>query len=101
MKTIQVRVEDQLKDDCDRLFDNLGTSTNEAIKIFLKASLRAGGIPFEVALPKEEKNPSQLIPNNEVQKTLIKNYLKNHPNGEMSDNDDAFEDPEAMFNHGK
>lgn len=48
-KTIQVRVDDQLKDSADSLFSSLGLDTSTAIRIFLVASLEAGGIPFTVA----------------------------------------------------
>jgi DNA-damage-inducible protein J len=48
-KTIQVRVEDQLKDSADMLFSSLGLDTSTAIRMFLVASMEAGGIPFAVA----------------------------------------------------
>ena len=48
-KTIQVRVDDQLKDSADRLFSSLGLDTSTAIRIFLVASTESGGIPFAVA----------------------------------------------------
>ena len=48
-KTIQVRVDDHLKDSADALFISLGLDTSTAIRIFLTASLDAGGIPFAVA----------------------------------------------------
>ena len=47
-KTIQVRVEDELKDSADALFSSLGLDTSTAIRIFLVASMQAGGIPFAV-----------------------------------------------------
>ena len=47
-KTIQVRVDDQLKDSADKLFSSLGLDTSTAIRIFLVASMNAGGIPFAV-----------------------------------------------------
>ena len=47
-KTIQVRVDDQLKDSVDVLFTSLGLDTSTAIRIFLTASLRTGGIPFSI-----------------------------------------------------
>jgi len=47
-KTIQVRVDDELKDSADSLFTSLGMDTSTAIRIFLKAALDTGGIPFEV-----------------------------------------------------
>ena len=47
-ETIQVRVDNQLKDSVDALFSSLGLDTSTAIRIFLIASLKAGGIPFTV-----------------------------------------------------
>ena len=47
-KTIQVRVDDQLKDSADKLFSSIGLDTSTAIRIFLVASMNAGGIPFAV-----------------------------------------------------
>lgn len=49
-KTIQVRVDDDLKAASDRLFEELGTTTNEAIKMFLKKSIRTKSIPFSVSI---------------------------------------------------
>ena len=47
-KTIQVRVDDKLKESVDNLFMSLGMDTSTAIRIFLKAALETGGIPFAV-----------------------------------------------------
>jgi len=47
-KTIQVRVDDQLKESADVLFASLGLDTPTAIRMFLIASMEAGGIPFAV-----------------------------------------------------
>jgi len=47
-KTIQVRVDDPLKESADMLFSSLGLDTSTAIRMFLVASLEAGGIPFAV-----------------------------------------------------
>ena len=48
MATIQVRVDDALKARADALFSGLGMDTSTAIRVFLKQSLRQGGIPFPV-----------------------------------------------------
>ena len=48
-KTIQVRVDDSLKDTADLLFESLGLDTSTAIRIFLSAAIQMGGIPFAVA----------------------------------------------------
>ena len=47
-KTIQVRVDDELKDSADSLFTSLGLDTSTAVRMFLVASTEAGGIPFAV-----------------------------------------------------
>ena len=47
-KTIQIRIDDDLKESADILFASLGMDTSTAVRIFLKAALDAGGIPFAV-----------------------------------------------------
>lgn len=60
-KNIQVRIDSELKDEADELFEMLGTSTNEAIKIFLKTAIRQRGIPFSVSLNQPNKQTQQAI----------------------------------------
>lgn len=50
-RTIQIRVDDLLKNAADDLFANLGLDTSTAIRIFLTMSVETGGIPFEVKMP--------------------------------------------------
>lgn len=50
---LQVRVEDSLKEDAARVFDNLGIDTSTAIRMFLKRAVMDNGIPFRMTLPKE------------------------------------------------
>jgi DNA-damage-inducible protein J len=64
-KSLQVRIDSELKEQADELFDQLGTSTNEAIKIFLKTAVRNKGIPFSVSLE---------TPNQETQKAIQEAY---------------------------
>ena len=47
-KTIQVRVDDNLKDSADSLFSSLGLDTSTAVRMFLVAAMETGGIPFPV-----------------------------------------------------
>ena len=47
-KTIQVRVDEQLKNSVDALFASLGLDTSTAIRMFLVAAMEAGGIPFAI-----------------------------------------------------
>ena len=48
-KTIQVRVDDNLKESADSLFASLGLDTSTAVRMFLVAAMETGGIPFAVA----------------------------------------------------
>lgn len=50
-KTIQVRVDDFLKQSADELFNSLGLDTSTAIRIFLTIAIENGGIPFEIKKP--------------------------------------------------
>ena len=50
---LQVRVEDLLKEDAARVFENLGIDTSTAIRMFLKRAVMDNGIPFRMTLPKE------------------------------------------------
>ncbi|MBO4496439.1 MAG: type II toxin-antitoxin system RelB/DinJ family antitoxin [Clostridiales bacterium] len=46
--TIQVRVDDELKQKSDILFKELGTDTTSAIRMFLTQAIAANGFPFEI-----------------------------------------------------
>lgn len=46
--TIQVKVQDELKEKADELFNDLGIDTITAIHMFLKRAVAVNGFPFEV-----------------------------------------------------
>lgn len=46
--TIQIRVDDELKEKSDELFKELGTDTTTAIRMFLTQAVSIGGFPFEI-----------------------------------------------------
>ena len=50
-RTIQLRVDDFLKQAADELFASLGLDTSTAIRIFLTMSVETDGLPFEVRKP--------------------------------------------------
>ena len=54
MATINIRVDEKLKNDAEQVFEELGLSTTTAMTIFLKAVVRNGGIPFSLVLPNKE-----------------------------------------------
>ncbi len=47
---INIRTDRELKENCEKLFESLGLNMSTAINIFLRQSLRVGGLPFEVKL---------------------------------------------------
>ena len=46
--TIQIRVDDHIKEKSDELFRDLGTDTTTAIRIFLTQAIAVNGFPFEI-----------------------------------------------------
>lgn len=56
MTTLQVTIDDAIKQNADQLFGSLGLDTSTAIQIFLQAAIEHNGIPFPVrhcSLPKD------------------------------------------------
>lgn len=47
---ISIRMDSELKNRADALFDELGMNMSTAFNIFVRQALREGGIPFEVKL---------------------------------------------------
>lgn len=50
---IQVRVDDQLKKEATDIYEQLGLDLPTAVRMFLKRSVIARGIPFETKLPEQ------------------------------------------------
>ena len=48
MATLQIRVDDALKQEADGLFASLGLDTSTAVRIFLTAAVERDCIPFPV-----------------------------------------------------
>ena len=51
--TINVRVDKELKNNCEKIFADLGIGMTTAIIIYLKAIERNNGIPFSLEIPNE------------------------------------------------
>lgn len=49
MAQISLRVDDELKQDAEKVFDEIGLTTSAAINIFLKTVVRENRIPFELS----------------------------------------------------
>ncbi len=52
---ISIRMDAELKSQADELFAELGMNMSTAFNIFVRQSLREGGIPFDVSLNKPNK----------------------------------------------
>ena len=50
---LQVRIDDTLKNEASKVFENLGIDTSTAVRMFLKRAVLDNGIPFRMTLPKE------------------------------------------------
>lgn len=68
--TIQVRVDDELKNKSDQLFKDLGTDTTSAIRMFLIQAVANNGFPFEIK--RAESNPYTAMSEEEILQKLEK-----------------------------
>ena len=61
---ISIRMDSDLKAQADALFGELGMNLSTAFNIFVRQSLRDGGIPFEISLnqPNKETIAAMLDP---------------------------------------
>ena len=66
--TIQIRVDEELKQKSDLLFKELGTDTTSAIRIFLTQAVASNGFPFEIRKP--AANPYAPMTENEILQKL-------------------------------
>ena len=48
MAQINIRIDDNLKEQAEILFEELGLNMSTAFNVFIRQSIRQGGIPFEI-----------------------------------------------------
>ncbi len=48
MAQVNIRIDDVLKQQGERLFDDLGLSFSAAVSVFVKQAVREGGLPFAI-----------------------------------------------------
>jgi DNA-damage-inducible protein J len=51
---VRARVQSDLKQDAEKVFEQLGINTTEAIRMFLSQVRLRGGLPFPVEVPRNE-----------------------------------------------
>ena len=92
--TIQVRVDDELKQKSDMLFRELGTDTTSAVRIFLTQAVAYNGFPFEIRRAVE--NPYTAMSEEEILRKLEQSRL--HANqGKYRDADEVVSDMRAKY----
>ena len=55
-----VRMDSDIKKQCENLYNELGMNLSTAINVFLRQSLRVGGFPFDVKLNSLTEKPLRL-----------------------------------------
>lgn len=61
MKNLNIRIDEDLKTKAEDVFSELGMNMTTALTIFLKTSVRYGGIPFELRLDIPNVETAQAI----------------------------------------
>ena len=92
--TIQVRVDDELKNSADQLFKDLGTDTTTAIRIFLTQAILNNGFPFEIK--RQSVNPYAALSEEQMLDKL--NVSRKHASeGKIKDADTAISDMRGKY----
>ncbi len=92
--TIQVRVDDELKQKSDLLFKELGIDTTSAVRIFLTQAVATGGFPFEIK--RVTPNPYRPLSEDELLNRLEATRIKSTT--EVSkDADDVISDMRSKY----
>ena len=53
MSEVTIKIDDKLKNEADKLFNDLGLDFNTAINIFLITSINTQSIPFKIEINKQ------------------------------------------------
>jgi len=75
-----VRMDSDIKKQCERLYSELGMNLTTAINVFLRQSLRVGGFPFEVKL--EQPNKETIAAMLEAERIAHDPNVKRYPDVE-------------------
>lgn len=94
--TIQIRVDDELKNKSDELFKMLGTDTTSAIRMFLTQSVMNNGFPFEIKLNNASVNPYVPMSESELMKKL-ENSMQQANQGKYKSADNVIADMRGKY----
>jgi len=67
---LNIRVDVELKRQAEQIFSELGLNLSSAMNIFLKNSVRYGGIPFEMRLEEPNEITRRAIEDVELKRNL-------------------------------
>lgn len=67
-KMLHIRVDDDLRDDASAIFDSLGLSMSEAVRLFLHRAVVSQGLPLELKVP-NERTRAALLEARRIRKT--------------------------------
>jgi DNA-damage-inducible protein J len=71
---VNVRVDSELKKKAEQLYSELGLNMSTAMNIFLKQSVRYGGIPFELRINKPNAETISAIDDANNGRNLSKSF---------------------------
>lgn len=54
--TTTIRIDPEVKDQANEVFEELGLSLSAAVNVFLKAVVREGGMPFDMRIAGKENS---------------------------------------------
>ena len=63
-RMIHARIDPKLKESAERVFSEIGITTTEAIRLFLKQVELYNGLPFPVSIPNAETTAAMTEANN-------------------------------------
>ena len=97
---VSIRMDTELKAQADELFAELGMNLSTAFNIFVRQSLREGGIPFEIRTdrPNKETIAAMLEAENIAKDPNVKGYTD--LDEMFADHDIAQEDQPAVLHAG-
>ena len=73
-KTLNLRIDADLKHQAETIFSNLGISTSTAINLFLRSVVRNGGFPFDLRISPNERETLKAINDVNHHRNLSKTY---------------------------
>ena len=77
MAILQVRIDDDLKNQATAIYNELGIDLSTAVRMFLKKTVSTGGIPFETKIPENTLNAIMAVEN-------MRTVSENNGNSDMT-----------------